>query len=225
MAERNGVLGKIYDIGIVPVVRTESADSAIRCVEALRRGGIRVAEIAMTVPGALELLEHASDKFGDEMIVGAGTVLDAKTARACIVAGAQFLVAPSMKLETIEMAKRYSRCIMPGALTPTEVLTAWEAGADAVRIVPCDAMGGVRYIRSLRAPFPHIDMIATGGVTVENVGEFLRAGVRAVGVSGALIDSASLRDGHYEVFTVRAKRFVEAIQRAREAMHHNHLTG
>ncbi|HZU29350.1 MAG TPA: bifunctional 4-hydroxy-2-oxoglutarate aldolase/2-dehydro-3-deoxy-phosphogluconate aldolase [Bryobacteraceae bacterium] len=223
--ERSNVLASIYDIGIVPVVRTGSADTAFRCVEALLRGGIHAAEIPMTVPGAVDVLGHAAERFGDDMVLGAGTVLDAKSARACLLAGAQFLVAPCLRLETVEMARRYSRVVMPGALTPTEVLAAWEAGADAVRIVPCDAMGGVKYIRSLRAPFPHIDMIATGGVSVENVGEFLRAGAKAVGVSGALIDSASLRDGHYEVFTVRAKRFVEAIQRAREAMHHNHLTG
>jgi len=222
--ERTAVLSCIYDIGIVPVVRTGTAESAFRCVDALRRGGIRAAEITMTVPGATEVLAQAAERFGDEMVLGAGTVLDAKSARACLLAGAQFIVAPCLRQETIEMAKRYSRVVMPGALTPTEVLAAWEAGADAVRIVPCDAMGGVRYIRSLRAPFPHIDMIATGGVSVENVGDFLRAGAKAVGVSGALIDSASLRDGNYEVFTVRASRFVEAIRRAREALNHGHVS-
>lgn len=216
--DRSAVLSAIYDIGILPVVRTQSAESAFRCVDALRRGGIRAAEIPMTVPGAVEVLEQAAERFGGEMVLGAGTVLDAKAARACLLAGAQFLVAPCLRLETIEMAKRYSRVVMPGALTPTEVLAAWEAGADAVRIVPCDAMGGVKYIRSLRAPFPHIDMIATGGVSAENVGEYLRAGVKAVGVSGALIDSASLQDGNYEVFRVRATRFVEAIRRARDLM-------
>jgi 2-dehydro-3-deoxyphosphogluconate aldolase/(4S)-4-hydroxy-2-oxoglutarate aldolase len=216
---REQVVSAIFSIGIVPVVRTGSAESAIRCVEALHRGGIRAAEIPMTVPGAVHVLEKIADQFGDEMVLGAGTVLDGETARACVLAGAQFIFAPCFRSETIEIAKRYSRAVMPGALTPTEVVTAWESGADAVRILPCDAMGGVRYIRSLRAPFPHIEMIATGGITLDNISDYVRAGARAVGVTGALIDSASLRDGNYDVFTVRATRFMEAIRRAREILH------
>jgi len=214
-------LAMIFDAGIVPVVRTSSAESAIRSVEALVRGGIRAAEIPMTVPGALHALERLADRFGDEVAIGAGTVLDGETARNCLQAGASFLFAPCLKTEVIEVAKRESAVVMPGALTPTEVLTAWEAGADAVRIVPCDAMGGVKYIRALRAPFPQIAMAPTGGVTLENIGEYFRAGARAVGVSGALIDLHNLQSESWEVFTVRARRFVEAIRKSRELLKAN----
>ena len=136
------ILSIITDIGLVPVVRTHSAESAIKSVEAIYNGGVRAAEITMTVPGALKALEKLADQFGDKLVLGAGTVLDPETARACMLAGAQFFVTPTLKLSTIEMAKRYSKVICPGALTPTEVLTAWEAGADVVKVFPANAMGG-----------------------------------------------------------------------------------
>src|ERR1017187_9422013 len=135
--QKNAILSSIIDIGIVPVVRTSTADAAVKAIEAIYRGGIRAAEITMTVPGAIKALERVADQFGDRIVLGAGTVLDPETARACMLAGAQFFVTPSLKLATIEMVKRYSKVILPGALTPTEVLTAWEAGADAVKIFPC----------------------------------------------------------------------------------------
>ena len=217
--ERSAVLSLIFDSGIVPVVRTPGAEAATRTVEALVRGGIRAVEIPMTVPGALDALQRLVERFGDEAAIGAGTVLDGESARKCLQAGARFIFSPCLKAETLDVAKRYSVAVMPGALTPTEVLTAWEAGADAVRIVPCDAVGGVKFIRSLRAPFPHIDMLPTGGVTLDNIADYFRAGARAVGVSGALIDSESLRNGSYEIFTVRARRFVDTIRRTRELLH------
>ena len=216
--ERPTIFSEIAAVGVVPVIRTASAEEAARCVDAIGRSGLRVAEIPMTVPGALLVLQRAADEFGDRMIVGAGTVLDAETARSCMLAGAKFLVTPSLDVKTIEVAKRYSKAVMPGALTPTEVATAWEAGADAVRIVPCDAMGGARYIRSLRVPLPHVQMIATGGVTLEKIGDFLRAGACAVGVRAALIDAQNLRDGNYELFAERARRFHDAVRLAREGM-------
>src|ERR1700682_3850988 len=137
--KRKAILAAIIEIGIVPVVRTESQEGAIRAIEAIYRGGIRAAEITMTVPGAIRALEKVADKFGDQIVLGAGTVLDLETARSCMLAGAQFFVTPSLNVKTIEMAKRYSKVIMPGALTPTEVVTAWEAGADAVKVFPCGA--------------------------------------------------------------------------------------
>jgi 2-dehydro-3-deoxyphosphogluconate aldolase/(4S)-4-hydroxy-2-oxoglutarate aldolase len=148
-------------------------------------------------------------------VLGAGTVLDPETARACILAGAQFLVSPSLNLATIELAKRYSKVITPGALTPTEVVTAWQAGGDIIKIFPCSAVGGAKYIKALRAPFPQIEMIPTGGVSLETVGDFLKAGACAVAVGGELIDSANIREGHFGVFEERAKRFLEAIAKAR----------
>src|SRR5512147_1305929 len=169
------ILSSIIDIGIVPVVRTSSAESAIKAIEAIYKGGIRAAEITMTVPGALRALEKVADKFGDKIVLGAGTVLDPETARACMLAGAEFFVTPALKPATIEMARRYSKVIMPGALTPTEVLTAWEAGADAVKIFPCGNVGGAKYIKALKGPFPQIEMIPTGGVNLETAGDFLKA--------------------------------------------------
>src|SRR6266436_2330027 len=205
------ILAFIIEVGIVPVVRTSSAEGAIKAIDAIYRGGIRAAEITMTVPGAIRALEKVADQFGDQIVLGAGTVLDPETARACMLAGAQFFVTPSLNVKTIEMAKRYSKVITPGALTPTEVLTAWQAGGDVVKVFPCSAVGGAKYIKALRAPFPQIEMVPTGGVNLETIGDFLRAGACAVGVGAELIDNVNIREGHYEVFEERAKRFLEAI--------------
>jgi len=160
------ILAFITEVGIVPVVRTSSAESAMQAVDAIYNGGIRAAEITMTVPGAIRALEKVADRFGDRLMLGAGTVLDPETARICMLAGAQFFVTPSLRVSTIEMAKRYSKVICPGALTPTEVLTAWEAGADVVKVFPCGNVGGAKYIKALKGPFPQIEMIPTGGVNL-----------------------------------------------------------
>jgi 2-dehydro-3-deoxyphosphogluconate aldolase / (4S)-4-hydroxy-2-oxoglutarate aldolase len=212
------ILSFITEIGIVPVVRTSSAEAALQAIEAVYKGGIRAAEITMTVPGAVKALERAADAFGDKMVLGAGTVLDPESARACMLAGAQFFVSPSLKLSTIEMVQRYSKVMMPGALTPTEVLTAWEAGADIVKVFPCGNVGGAKYIKALRAPFPHIEMIPTGGVNLETAGEFLKAGACAVAVGGELIDGKSIAQGRFEVIEQRAKQYLEVIAKARAEM-------
>jgi 2-dehydro-3-deoxyphosphogluconate aldolase/(4S)-4-hydroxy-2-oxoglutarate aldolase len=218
--KRDAVLSAIREIGIVPVVRTESAEGAIQAIDAIHRGGIRVAEITMTVPGAIRALEKVADKFGDQIVLGAGTVLDPETARACMLAGAQFFVTPSLNLATIEICKRYSKVIAPGALTPTEVVAAWQAGGDVIKIFPCSAVGGAKYIQALKAPFPQIEMIPTGGVNLDTVGDFLRAGACAVAVGGELIDSANIRAGRHEVFEERAKQFLGVIRATREQMKH-----
>ncbi len=212
---RQTILSSIIDIGIVPVVRTASAESAVRAIQAIYKGGIRAAEITMTVPGAIHALEKVANEFGDKITLGAGTVLDPETARACILAGAQFIVTPALNPKTIEMAKRYSKVITPGALTPTEVLAAWEAGADIVKVFPCGAVGGPKYIRALKAPFPQIEMIPTGGVSVETTGEFLKAGACAVAVGGELIDAKNIAEGRYDVFEERARHFLAEIAKAR----------
>lgn len=217
--KRDAILSAILEIGIVPVVRTDNAEGAIKAIEAVYRGGIRAAEIAMTVPGALRALEKVADKFGDQIVLGAGTVLDPETARACMLAGAQFIVTPSLNRATIEISKRYSKVITPGALTPTEIVTAWQAGGDLIKIFPCSAVGGAKYIKALRAPLPQIEMIPTGGVSLETVGDFLRAGACAVAVGAELIDSTHIREGKYEVFEERARRFLDAIAKTREQMH------
>ena len=214
---RQAILSTIIDIGIVPVVRTTSAENAVKSIEAIYRGGIRAAEITMTVPGALKALEKVADQFGDKIVLGAGTVLDPETARASMLAGAEFFVTPSLKLATIEMVRRYSKVMMPGALTPTEVLTAWEAGADIVKIFPCGNVGGPKYIRALRAPFPHIEMIPTGGVNLETAGEFLKAGACAVAVGGELVDAKSVAEGRFDVIEERARQYLAVIAKARAA--------
>jgi 2-dehydro-3-deoxyphosphogluconate aldolase / (4S)-4-hydroxy-2-oxoglutarate aldolase len=209
------ILAFITEIGIVPVVRTPSAESAIKSIEAIYRGGVRAAEITMTVPGALKALEKLADQFGDKLVLGAGTVLDPETARICMLAGAQFFVTPALKLSTIEMAKRYSKVICPGALTPTEVLTAWEAGADVVKVFPANAVGGPKYIKALKGPLPHIEMIPTGGVNLETAGEFLKAGACAVAVGGELVDAKLIKEGRYDEMEARARQYLHAIARAR----------
>ena len=213
--KKSQVVSAILDIGIVPIVRTNSAESAINAIEAIYRGGIRSAEITMTVPGAIKALEKLADTFGDKMVLGAGTVLDPETARACILAGAEFLVTPALKISTIEMALRYSKVICPGSLTPTEIQTAWEAGADFVKVFPCGNMGGPKYIKALKAPFPHIEMIPTGGVNLETIGEFLKAGAAAVAVGGELIDARTIKEGRYEVIEERARQYLAAVAKAR----------
>ncbi|MGO9095411.1 MAG: bifunctional 4-hydroxy-2-oxoglutarate aldolase/2-dehydro-3-deoxy-phosphogluconate aldolase [Bryobacteraceae bacterium] len=212
------VLSFIGDIGIVPVVRTSSVESALKAVEAIYNGGIRAAEITMTVPGAIRALEKAADAFGDKLVLGAGTVLDPETARACMLAGAEFFVSPNLKLSTVEMVKRYSKVAMPGALTPTEVLTAWEAGADIVKVFPCGNVGGAKYIQALKAPYPHIQLIPTGGVNLETVGDFLKAGACAVAVGAELVDAQSIREGRLEVIEERARKYLAAIAKARAEM-------
>ena len=209
------IIAAIKDIGVVPVVRTSSAETAIKAIQAVYRGGIRAAEITMTVPGAIRALEKLADEFGDKIVLGAGTVLDPETCRSCMLAGAQFFVTPALKHSTIEMAKRYSKVICPGALTPTEVLTAWEAGADFIKVFPASAVGGAKYIKALKAPFPHIEMIPTGGVSIETTPDFLRAGAAAVAAGAELIDGKTIADGNYDVFEERARRFLAAVKSVR----------
>jgi 2-dehydro-3-deoxyphosphogluconate aldolase/(4S)-4-hydroxy-2-oxoglutarate aldolase len=212
------ILAFITEVGIVPVVRTTSADAAVQSVEALYSGGIRAAEITMTVPGAVGALEKVAARFGSKIVLGAGTVLDPETARICMLSGAEFFVTPSLRLSTIEMVKRYSKVICPGALTPTEVLTAWESGADVVKVFPCGNVGGAKYIKALKGPFPQIAMIPTGGVNLETAGEFLKAGACAIAVGGELVDAKSIADGHYEVIEERARQYLAAVAKARAEM-------
>jgi 2-dehydro-3-deoxyphosphogluconate aldolase/(4S)-4-hydroxy-2-oxoglutarate aldolase len=206
---------RIRDLGIVPIVRTTDAESAIRSVEAICEGGIPCAEITMTVDGAIRALERVADKFGDQILLGAGTVLDPETARACMLAGAEFFVTPCLNVSTIETAKRYSKAIFPGALTPTEILTAWQAGADAIKVFPCSALGGAKYIKALKGPFPQIDFVPTGGVNLDTLADFIAAGCSAVGVGSELIDAKTIAAGKYEVFVDRAKQFRQKISEAR----------
>jgi 2-dehydro-3-deoxyphosphogluconate aldolase / (4S)-4-hydroxy-2-oxoglutarate aldolase len=200
-------LEKIKAIGIVPIIRTENAESAIRAVEAIYAGGIPCAEITMTVGGAIRALECVAHRFGDKILIGAGTVLDPETARSCMLAGAEFFVTPALNVKTVEVAKRYSKAIFPGALTPTEIVMAWESGADGIKVFPCSAVGGPSYIRALRGPFPHMEFVPTGGVNLNTITEFLKAGCCAVGVGSELVDRKLIAEGRYDILTERAREY------------------
>ncbi len=208
-------IARIISSGVVPIVRSDSAETAIEAARAVRRGGCDILEVTMTVPGAIRVLEKLADELGDELILGAGTVLDPETARACMLAGAEFFVTPSLNLGTIELCNRYSKAVLPGALTPTEVMTAWEAGADIVKIFPCGAMGGPSYIKALKAPLPQVLMVPTGGVNLGNVGEFFAAGASAVAVGAQMVDQQALASGDYAKIESLAKEFLAAVAAAR----------
>jgi 2-dehydro-3-deoxyphosphogluconate aldolase/(4S)-4-hydroxy-2-oxoglutarate aldolase len=212
---KSEVLKRITEIGIVPVVRAASADEAMRAIDAIKEGGISVLEITMTVPGAIAVIEEVGKRFGNEVTVGAGTVLDAETARACILAGAQFIVSPTLNLNTIEVCRRYSIAVVPGALTPTEVLTAWQAGADTVKVFPCNAVGGASYLKALKGPFPQVELIPTGGVSLKTAADFIKAGASALGVGSDLVDTKALRAGEPEKVTQAARAYVKAVREAR----------
>jgi 2-dehydro-3-deoxyphosphogluconate aldolase / (4S)-4-hydroxy-2-oxoglutarate aldolase len=212
---RQAVLDRIREVGIVPVVRAESADEAGRAIAAIMAGGVPVLEITMTVPNAVRLIEDLAGRFGGQAVVGAGTVLDPETARACILAGAQFVVSPSTNVATIACCRRYGVPVMPGALTPTEVVAAWEAGADMVKVFPCSALGGASYIKALKAPLPQIELIPTGGVNLQTAADFIKAGSSALGVGADLVDLKALREGQDAVLTERARKLVEIVRTAR----------
>lgn len=209
---------RIREIGVVPVVRARSAEEAVRAVEAITAGGVGVIEVTMTVPGAVRVIEQLSDAYGDDVLVGAGTVLDAETARAVILAGAQFVVAPALDEETVACCLRYGVAVMPGALTPTEVVRAWSAGASAVKIFPAGAVGGASYLKALKAPLPQVELIPTGGVSLKTAADFIKAGAFALGVGADLIDPEALRAGEGRLITERARQFLEIVREARAGL-------
>jgi 2-dehydro-3-deoxyphosphogluconate aldolase/(4S)-4-hydroxy-2-oxoglutarate aldolase len=206
------VLRRIRDTGLIPVVRAESSDMAIRAVAALKAGGLNVLEVTMTVPGAIEVIRLLAAEYGDETLIGAGTVLDPETAQACIQAGAQFIVSPALNEETIRFCRQQGVAVFPGALTPTEVVQAWNAGADAVKVFPAGAVGGASYLKALKAPLPQIELIPTGGVSLKTAADFIKAGAMALGVGADLVDPKALREGKSELITERAGQFLEIVQ-------------
>ena len=209
------VIQTIRDIGVIPVVRATTADEAMRAIDAIREGGIPVLEITMTVPGAVKLIEEVAKRYGDAALVGAGTVLDPETATACIESGAKFVVSPALNLETIACCRKLDVAVMPGALTPTEVVQAWNAGADFVKVFPAGAVGGPSYLKSLKAPLPQIELVPTGGVSLKTAADFIRAGAAALGVGADLVDIKAIREGQSALITERAKQFIEIVREAR----------
>jgi 2-dehydro-3-deoxyphosphogluconate aldolase/(4S)-4-hydroxy-2-oxoglutarate aldolase len=212
---KDEVKRRIIEVGIIPVVRASSSLEARIAIEAICLGGIRVVEITLTVPGAVDIIREVLKSNGPEVLVGAGTVLNSECARRCLDAGAQFIVSPGLDVKTIELAQKEGVLVMPGALTPTEVIAAWNAGADFVKVFPCGSVGGPNYIKALKGPLPQIPLIPTGGVTLENAAEFILAGSEALGIGGDLVLIAALRAGKPEVVTETARKFVEIVKKAR----------
>jgi len=215
---RSAACRHIEEVGLVPVLRLPSAELVVRAVEALLSAGISVCEVTMTVPGAIDVIRHVVERFGDRALVGAGTVLSAVDAMACIDAGAQFIVSPGLDLPTISAAHERDVAILPGALTPTEVITAWKAGADMVKIFPCSAVGGAKYLRALKGPLPQVKMLPTGGVAPSTAHEYIAAGAAALGIGSELAEPAIVRNGRDEVVRERAQKLVAALQQARAAL-------
>ena len=211
------VIQQIRDTGVIPVVRTTSADEAMRAIDAIREGGISVLEITMTVPGAIKVIEQVSQRYGKDAVVGAGTVLDPEIAEACVSSGAQFVVSPALNLETIACCRRLDVPVMPGALTPTEVVQAWNAGADFVKVFPAGAVGGASYLKALKAPLPQIELVPTGGVSLITAADFILAGAAALGVGSDLVNIKAIREGQASLITERAKQYLQIVRDAREA--------
>jgi 2-dehydro-3-deoxyphosphogluconate aldolase/(4S)-4-hydroxy-2-oxoglutarate aldolase len=204
-------------VGLIPVLRAHNVGQAHAVVQAMLAGGVTVVEVTMTVPGAVELLAEFKREYEGKLLLGSGTVTTADQAEATIEAGAEFVVSPSFHPAVIAVTKAHKRLSIPGALTPTEIVTAWEAGADYIKIFPCSAVGGASYLKSLLAPFPHLKLIPTGGVTLQNVESFLQAGARAVGVGGDLVNLAAIDQGMPEKITEAARAYLNVIEIHRNA--------
>jgi len=206
---------RIEEIGIVPVVRASSPREACIAAEAVCKGGIPIVEITMTVPGAIEVIRELAKSCGSDVLIGAGTVLNAEDARRCIDAGAQFLVTPGFNRATVEFAARESKLIMAGALTPTEIIEAWTAGSDFVKVFPCGQVGGAKYIKALKGPLPQIPLVPTGGVNLSTAAEFIEAGAAALGIGGELVQAAALKSNKPERIVETARKFLEIVATAR----------
>ena len=209
------VRARIEQIGIIPVIRASSEREACIAAEAVCQAGIPIVEITMTVPGAVEVIRELAKSCGSEVLIGAGTVLNAEDARRCLDAGAQFLVSPGFNRATVEFAARESKLIMAGALTPTEVIEAWTAGSDLVKVFPCGQVGGAKYIKALKGPLPQIPLVPTGGVNLSTAAEFIEAGAAALGIGGELVHPQALKANNPELIVETARKFLSIIANAR----------
>ncbi len=203
-------------VGLIPVLRAKSLDQGRAVVKAMLAGGVNIVEVTMTVPGAIDLLKELKREYGSDLLLGSGTVTTAEQAQATIDAGAEFVVSPSLHPEVIAATKKSGKISCPGALTPTEAITAWNAGADYVKIFPCSAVGGASYLKALLAPFPHLKLIPTGGVTLQTATSFIQAGARALGVGSDLVNLAAVDAGHAETITESAKAYLKVLAEVRK---------
>lgn len=209
-------LARVLDSGIVAILRAPSGELLADVAGALVAGGVDVVEITFTVPRAHHVLERIADQLGDEVLLGAGTVLDAETARVAMLAGAEFIVSPVVRRDVIEICRRYDKLVMPGALTPTEVLTAWEAGADIVKVFPSDT-GGAAYLKALRGPLPQVLLMPTGGVNLETAADFIKAGACALGIGSSLVEKEAVANGDFARIESLARQYVRIVREARQA--------
>lgn len=208
------VVTRIETLGVVAIVRLNTGAPLLDVASALADGGINVLEFTVTTPGALRAIEEGTTRLRERVLLGAGTVLDAETARMAILAGAKFIVMPTLNPDVITLCRRYSVPVVPGAMTPTEILTAWQAGADFVKVFPASALGP-EFLRQIRAPLPQVKLMPTGGISAANVADYLKAGAAAVGVGGRLVDRQAVVEGHFDVLTQRARELVQAVNVAR----------
>ncbi len=215
--EKREIFKRMVSEGLIPVIRVSSAAEAIDVAHAIKEGGVTLIEITMSVPGAMDAIKELSKKYKDDIIMGAGTILDPETGRTALLAGAQFIVTPTLNLDLIQLAHRYSAVIVPGAMTPTEILTAWNAGADMVKVFPAAQLGGPEYIKALRGPLPQILYVPTGGVNLQNAGAFIKAGSTALGVGGELVDKKAVKEKKFNIITENTRAFLKTIREARGA--------
>lgn len=207
-------LRQVLDCGIVAVVRSQDSRQLVDVIRALAEGGVTVAEITMTVPGALDVIRQARQALGDQVLLGAGTILDPETARAALLAGAEYIVAPTVNLEVIKLCRRYDKLVMPGAFTPTEILAAWEAGADIVKVFPADVVGPA-FFKALRGPLPQVRLMPTGGVDLTTAAAFLKAGACCLGVGGQLVEPEAVANRDFTRIRELAKQYVSIVKKAR----------
>jgi len=217
--ERQAVFQSLKNAGIVPVIRSSSSKKVLQIVEALMKGGIAVAEVTMTVPRAIETIEQCANEFGTHLTLGAGTVMDDAVCTRAIDAGSQYVVTPTVRIEVVKKCKEKNTCVVGGALTPSEILAVWEAGADAVKVFPVKAMGGAAYLRMLSEPMPSIPLVPTGGVTLETLEEYFRAGAVFVGAGGDLVNKKEAEAGNFAWIAERSRQYVTAIRKARPSPH------
>jgi 2-dehydro-3-deoxyphosphogluconate aldolase/(4S)-4-hydroxy-2-oxoglutarate aldolase len=211
---RQDDLARVLNGGIVAIIRAPSSEQLVPVARALYEGGIEVIEVTFTVPNVLEIISEVRRDLGDRILLGAGTVLDGETARAAFLAGAEFIVSPVVNVDVIKLCKRYSKLVMPGAFTPTEVLTAWEAGADIVKVFPAE-VGGPNYLKALHGPLPHIRLLPTGGVNLQTLRDFVKAGACAVGLGTALVDKAAVEQGDMDRIRTLAEQYVSLMRAVR----------
>ena len=214
--DKREMMELIQKTGVIAIMRAKSSDQLLAAADAIKAGGVQAIEVTMTTPGALDVIRQATERYGADVLFGAGSILDPESARAAILAGAQFVVCPTLNLKTIEICHRYSIPVVPGAYTPTEILTAWEAGADMVKVFPA-SVGGPDYFKAIKGPLPQVKLVPVGGVELENTADFIRAGADAVGVGSALVSQKLLDAGDFATLTERARRLCQEVAKGRAA--------